>query len=107
MYDNPSQTKLKYLEIYFEDDKTLSDARKRKLGNKNDPINLFLETYNYDVWCENEKMTDTSPRKSGKDESVNLSGMSTLEGDEKVKQSKGLKILTPSKLLTRLPILLA
>ena len=52
-------------------------------------------------------MTDTSPRKSGKDESVNLFVMSTLEGDEKVKQSKGLKILTPSKLLTRLPILLA
>ena len=33
--------------------------------------------------------------------------MPALEGDEKVKEGKGLKILTPNKLLTRLPILLA
>ena len=34
--------------------------------------------------------------------------MTPLEGDEKkVKEGKGLKILTPKKLLTRLPILLA
>ena len=35
------------------------------------------------------------------------SDMSPLEGDEEVKEGKGLKILTPNKLLTRLPILLA
>ena len=34
--------------------------------------------------------------------------MTPLEGDEKkVKEEKGLKILTPKKLLTRLPILIA
>ena len=33
--------------------------------------------------------------------------MSPLEGDEEVKEGKGLKFLTPNKLLTRLPILLA
>ena len=33
----------------------LSDKKKRKLGNKYDPINLFLETYNYDDWFENKK----------------------------------------------------
>ena len=33
--------------------------------------------------------------------------MAPLEGDEKVKERKGLKILTPIKLLTRLSILLA
>ena len=34
--------------------------------------------------------------------------MPSLEGDEEdVKEGKGLKILTPNKLLTRLPILLA
>ena len=32
--------------------------------------------------------------------------MPPLEGDEKVKERKGLKILTPNKLLTRLSILL-
>ena len=31
---------------------------KKQLGNKYDPINLFLETYNYDVWFENEKSTN-------------------------------------------------
>ena len=33
--------------------------------------------------------------------------MPLLEGDEGVTEGKGLKILTPNKLLTRLPILLA
>ena len=33
--------------------------------------------------------------------------MPPLEGDERVKEGKGLKIITPNKLLTRLPILLA
>ena len=39
--------------------------------------------------------------------SVDVSGTPTLEGDEEVKEGKGLKILTPNKLLTRFPILLA
>ena len=33
--------------------------------------------------------------------------MQPLEGDEEVKEGKGLRILTQNKLLTRLPILLA
>ena len=33
--------------------------------------------------------------------------MPPLEGDEEVKEGKGLKILTPNKFLTRLSILLA
>ena len=33
--------------------------------------------------------------------------MRPLEGDEEVKETKGLKILIPNKLLTRLPMLLA
>ena len=33
--------------------------------------------------------------------------MSTLEGNEKVKEGKGIKIFNPNKLLTRLSILLA
>ena len=43
-----------------------------------------------------------------KKESEDLTDMRPLEGDEEeVKEGKGLKILTPNKLLTRLPILLA
>ena len=43
-----------------------------------------------------------------KKDDEDLSAMPPLEGDEeKVKKGKALKILTPNKLLTRLPILLA
>ena len=58
------------------------------MGNKYDPIYLFLETYNYDVWLENEESTD-------KEESTDLSPMPALEGDE-VKEGKVLTILTPN-----------
>ena len=42
-----------------------------------------------------------------KEESEDLTDMLPLEGDEEVKERKGLKTLTPEKLLTRIPILLA
>ena len=72
--------------------------------NKYDPVNLFLvDTYNYDNWYENEESVDTT-RKSVKDESTDAP---PIEGNEEIKEGKGLKILTPNKLLTRLPILLA
>ena len=51
--------------------------------------------------------TDTTSRKSYKEESLDSSGMPALEDDEEVKEGKGLKFFTPNKLLTRLPILLA
>ena len=38
MYDNASKLYNEYLEIYFDEYKALSDAQKRKLGNKYDPI---------------------------------------------------------------------
>ena len=41
----------------FDEYKALSDAKKIRMGNKYDPINLFLETYNY-VWFGNEESTD-------------------------------------------------
>ena len=105
MYDNASGLYNEYLQICF--DKSLSDAQKGELGNKYDPINLFLETYNYHVWFENEESADMA-RKSDKKESVDLCDIPPLEGDEEeVTEGKGLKILTPNKLLTRLLILLA
>ena len=73
---------------------------------------LFLEKYNYDSWTENEESSDTT-RICGKEESsdeksTDLPPMPILEGDgEEVKEGKGLKLVTPNKLLTRLPILLA
>ena len=54
--------------------------KKRKLGDKYDPKNLFLEGYDYLVWSES------------KEESVDLSDMPPLEVDEEVKEEKALKI---------------
>ena len=48
-------------------------------------------------------MSDIPPLEGGKD----LTDMLPLKGDEKVKEGKWLKVLTPNKLLTKLPILLA
>ena len=66
------------------------------MEHKYKPKKLFLKAYNYGFWFENEKSTD-------KEESIYLSNMPPLQGDE----GNGLKILTPNKLLTRLPVLLA
>ena len=71
----------------------LQIIKKRKLGNIYDLVNLFLETYNYD--------------KRDKREFADPSDMPPLEDDEEVKKGKGLKNLTPNKLLPKLPMLLA
>ena len=66
---------------------------------------IYFLKHNYDNWFEKEELDDTTSSKIYKEESADLSDMAPLEGDEK--EGKGLKILTPSKLLTKLPILLA
>ena len=64
---------------------------------------IYFLKHNYDDWFENEESTDKT-RESDKEEP----DIPPLEGDEgEVKEGKGLKVLTPSKLLTRLPILVA
>ena len=64
---------------------------KKDLGNKYNSTNLSLETYNYNVWLENEELTNTTSEKSYKEESVDLSDMSPLEDDEeKLKKEKVL-----------------
>ena len=37
----------------------LLENKQRKLGNKYDPVILFLNIYNYDDWFENKKSTNT------------------------------------------------
>ena len=41
------------------------------------------------------------------DDEEELNDLPPLEGDEEVKEGKGLKTLSPNKLLTKLPIILA
>ena len=62
---------------------------------------IYFLKHSYDLWFQNEQSTD-------KEESLDLSDMVPLEGDEEeVRQGEGIKILTQNKLLTRLAILLA
>ena len=75
------------------------------MDNKYEPKNLFLKGYDYSMWSEEstdkEKLTD-------KDESTDIPPMPPLDDDkEEVKEEKGLKVLTPNKLLTCFLILLA
>ena len=66
---------------------------------------MFLEAYNYDVWFESEESSDTLKTYNKSD---GLSAMPPLEGEEEeVKEGKGLRIVTPNKLLTKCSILLA
>ena len=100
MYYTASELHNDFLRICFDEYKELSDAKRNKTEPKYDPDNLFFKTYNSDDWLENEESINTT-RESDKEEP----DMPPLEGDEdEVKESKWLRILTPNKLLTRLPI---
>ena len=57
-----------YIEIYFNQYITLLNAQKKIFGNKYNPINLFLDICDYNVWFENEKSTDKTSRKSDQEE---------------------------------------
>ena len=92
VYDNALGMYNMYLETYSDQYMALS---KRKLGNKYDPVNLFLERYNYEDRFKNEGLADAT-RKSDTEESVDLFEMPPLEDDQEVKEVKGLKILTPN-----------
>ena len=66
--------------------------------HKYDHTNLFIQPHNDDMWSENEESSDTKTKSD-------LPLILAPEGDEN--EGKGLKILTPNKLLTRRQILLA
>ena len=66
---------------------------------KFDPDNLTLKGYNYDEWYK---------EKSSDEENLHdLPPTPPIDGDEEVSKRESLKMLTPNKLLTRLPVLLA
>ena len=78
------------------------------MGDKYDLEKLFLERHDYPMWPENkEKLTDQEELTDKKEWNA-VPQMQPLEGyEEEVKEGKGLKILTPNKLSTRLPALFA
>ena len=91
-----------YLKTCF--DQYMDLSYNNKLGNKYEPVNLFLvDTYNYNAWFKNEKSTDTTT----KGDKVESDMPSVACDEEEVKGRKRLKILTSHKSLTRLPLLFA
>ena len=101
MLDTASKLPNDLLEIYRDKCNKFSDARKNKMNRKYNPKTIFISNYDYSLWLENEELTD-------KEESSDVPPISLLEGNEEEKEGKGLKILTPNKLLlTTHPIFLA
>ena len=97
----------------------LPDDKRKKIEFKYNPKDLYIGGYDYSIWSVDKDQS------IDKEESEDLPPMPLLEGDEeevklepeetiaeRVKintkkiAGKGLKVLTPSKLLTRLSILL-
>ena len=84
VYDAASKLDNEVLETYFDKYNELSDAKERNIEVKYDPNNLFLKSYNYSLWFENEESTD-------REGCADLSDMPPVEGDEEeVKEGKGL-----------------
>ena len=71
VYNNASELYNEYLEIYFNQYTTLSDAKKGKLDDNYDPENLFFEGYDYSVQSKKEES-------NAKEESVDLFHMPPL-----------------------------
>ena len=118
MHHNAIKIYSKLLTIHYHDYNDIKDEEKEKMGEKYNSKNLllkgqrFIEEENiaqriklrrqktYDI-----ELFDTSPSTDDSDEYTNIQDILALEGDEEeIKEIEGLKILTPNKLLTRLPI---
>ena len=97
MYDTASELYNDLFETYFDEYNDLSDAKRSKIDPNYDPANLTLDEYYYSEQYKEKSV-----------EEKELDDLPPLEGaEEEVKERKGLTILTPNKLLTRPPILLA
>ena len=106
------------LETYFDKYYHFSHA-KTKRNRKCKPKKLFFKGYDHSM-CSNMKKNGLIKRNQliknnqwmkkswlVKKESVDLSNIPPLEADKEGKEEKGIKILTPNKLFTRFPVILA
>ena len=77
------------------------------LNHKFKPIILRLKDYDYKGWFRKAELDNTRLEDDEKDKFANLLPIPQLKSDEKeVKEGTRIKILTPSQILTRLPVLL-
>ena len=84
----------------------LLDARKKKSWRINIILLIYFLIHIIIIAGLKSHMIETS-RKRDKEESIDLSDMPPLGSvEEEVNKGKGVKILTPNKLLTRLPVLI-
>ena len=105
MYNNGEKLYNTLLTIYFNQHNNIAD--KEHMGKNYDPENLLLKGQRINVLKKEEKRKESIAervklrRQKSYDE--DLFDMSSLESEvEEVKEGKGLKVLTLSKLCTRL-----
>ena len=131
VYNNAKKLYSKLLSIYYDDYNDITDEEKEKMSEKYNPKNLLLKGQKF-IELKKEEKSKSQPEETivervklrkqkeddkdfldmslpstndDSDEFIDISDMPPLESDEEeVKEGKGLKILTPNKLLTRLPI---
>ena len=100
VYNAVSELFNEIFEYYFDAYNELSDVKNYQKSKKFKPTSLKLKHYDYVGWF--------TKKENKLDDEEELDDLSRLEGDEEeLKEGKELKNLTPNKLLTRLPILLA
>ena len=75
MRDTALELYKKLLGAYFDEYYYLSDRKRKKVNSKYKPKKLFIKGYNYNDWYENVEPSD-------KEESVDISDMPPLGGDE-------------------------
>ena len=116
MYKNVARLYNTLTVIYFKEYNYITDEEKVEMDKKYDPNNLFIKDIKYDKWYKIyeeriksqpvETIAERVKLRRQKEDGEDLSNMPPLAGnEEEVKGEKGLKNLTPNKLLTRLPTL--
>ena len=118
VYNNAINLYNTLLTIFFNQNNHIRYRGKEDIDKKFDPSNLLIADYRFNVLKKKGKEKSKSQPEETIAERVKLrrqeaddeylSDMPPVEGDqEEVKEGKGLKFLTPNKLLTRLLIFLA
>ena len=80
------------------------------MNTKYHPIQIILQLIWYIWlfnWFEKEESADTTQKNDEKEKPTDILFMPQVENDDEVKEIKGIKLLTPNKILTRFPLLLA
>ena len=110
MYDNDSDLCNSLLVNYEQQYSNLSDEERESKSFKHNFDDLFIDDYEYDNYFHeepgalNEELHELPPPKDDEEKYYSVPSKPLSKED---KEEKGLKILTPNKLLTRLAISLA